>query len=297
MNNNKLCLGTAQFGLNYGINNQKGKPTKREVFSILDKAVDLGIKYIDTAAAYGDAEQLLGEYGVGKKNLKIISKSEFNIIGEDDFDLDEAVEFQIKKSLKRLKTDVLDGYLIHNPENYYNNKIIKALKKCKEKDLVQNLGVSIYETKHALDAVASGHVDYVQIPYNVFDQRLDTSDFFGIANKNNIKVFGRSAFLQGLILMDEDKIPANLAIAKKYLVSFDKIIKKHRLNRFQAAFLFSYTNPGIDYVVFGVDDIDQLTDYSIILQSATGFQACREEIANTFVDIDKKIICPNLWDV
>lgn len=56
---NKLCLGTVQFGLNYGINNFSGKPSKEAVFKMLDEALEQGITHIDTAVAYGDAESLL----------------------------------------------------------------------------------------------------------------------------------------------------------------------------------------------------------------------------------------------
>jgi aryl-alcohol dehydrogenase-like predicted oxidoreductase len=48
---NKLCLGTVQFGLRYGINNQTGRPTREQVFAMLDLAVSQGILCFDTAAA------------------------------------------------------------------------------------------------------------------------------------------------------------------------------------------------------------------------------------------------------
>ena len=59
---NKLILGTVQFGLEYGINNLKGKPDKKTVFEILSYANNKGIKYLDTAELYGDAHNLIGEF-------------------------------------------------------------------------------------------------------------------------------------------------------------------------------------------------------------------------------------------
>ena len=56
---NKLVLGMVQLGLNYGINNRRGKPSKGESFSILDRAFEGGIRIFDTAAAYGNAEEIL----------------------------------------------------------------------------------------------------------------------------------------------------------------------------------------------------------------------------------------------
>jgi len=59
---NRLCLRTAQFGLNYGISNKNGKPLKEDVFKMMDVAIDRGINIFDTASAYGNAEEFLGEY-------------------------------------------------------------------------------------------------------------------------------------------------------------------------------------------------------------------------------------------
>ena len=58
----KLSLGTAQFGSNYGISNQYGRPKEIEAYEILKIAHDIGIKYIDTAPAYGESEQIIGRF-------------------------------------------------------------------------------------------------------------------------------------------------------------------------------------------------------------------------------------------
>lgn len=295
MKTDRLCLGTVQFGLNYGINNRRGKPSKDEVFAMLDKAVDSGISCIDTAAAYGNAEELLGEYGMARKDVKVVSKLKPNLIDEKCLDPEKLIEDQIKGSLKRLKMDVLDGYLLHTPENFYDERVVQGLMKCREKGLIRHLGVSVYETQQALDVVKSGLVDYIQIPFNVFDQRLNKTDFFKIARENNVTVFARSAFLQGLILMEEERIPEYLAIAKQYLRDFDQVIEKYGFSRTQAALLFSYTNPDIDYVVFGVDDIKQLTENIDISRSNVDFQECRGELVCYFENVSKKIIFPSLW--
>ena len=59
---NKLILGTVQFGLKYGINNTIGKPKKNEVLNLLKFAYNSGIRVLDTAEAYGNAHQLIGNY-------------------------------------------------------------------------------------------------------------------------------------------------------------------------------------------------------------------------------------------
>lgn len=295
MTKTKLCLGTVQFGMDYGINNPVGKPSKTQTFNMLDEAVKQGIATLDTATAYGTAEELLGEYGVAKQDLQVISKLMPNLITEDCAQPEAVVEKQIRASLVRTGLSVLDGYLLHTPENFYNKKIINGLRICKEKGLIRHFGVSIYETQHALDVVKSGEVDYIQIPYNVFDQRLDRTDFFAIAKQNQVSVFARSAFLQGLILMEEQRIPDHLALAKTYLRQFDAIIHKHGFTRLQAAFLFSHTHPAIDYLVFGVDKLEQLQEVLALSRSRFDFADCRKELSCSFLEISKSIIFPSLW--
>lgn len=294
----KLVLGTVQFGLHYGINNKTGKPSRAKVFRMLDKVVEKGIEYIDTAAAYGDAEEILGEYLAarkGKVDLKIISKLMPNLITGKDQNPEAVVEHEVRASLSRLNKDYLDGYLLHTPANFYNERILNGLIKCKESGLIKNLGVSIYETKEALDAASSGVVDYIQIPYNVFDQRLNKTDFFKIAKEKNVTVFARSAFLQGLMLMDLGEIPAHLEIAKKHLEEYDQIIGKYNLSRLEASFFFSYANPDIDYLVFGVDNLEQLIEDIGLTEKTIDFAECYSELKDRFLDIDKSIIIPSLW--
>lgn len=295
MNETKLCLGTTQFGMKYGINNLTGMPPKEKTFAMLDEAISQGISVIDTAVNYGIAEELLGQYGIVKHNVRVISKLKPNLITESCPNPEEVVEQEVRQSLVRTGLSKMDGYLLHTPENFYNKRIIAGLRRCKEKGLIDHFGVSVYETEHALDIVKSGEVDYIQIMLSVFDQRLEKTDFFNIAKQNGVTVFARSVFLQGLIVMEEDKIPPHLDIAKDYLRKFDQIINKYGFSRMEAALLFSYTHPDIDYVLIGVDNIDQLRQDIAISKSGADFAACREELSHSFLNISKSIIFPSLW--
>ena len=81
-----LCLGTVQFGMNYGIRGQK-QPNLKEAIKMLDYAVQNGIANIDTANAYGTAENVVGEFlkknTVGREQLFIISKCRPNLLDNE----------------------------------------------------------------------------------------------------------------------------------------------------------------------------------------------------------------------
>jgi aryl-alcohol dehydrogenase-like predicted oxidoreductase len=300
MNNpiNKLVLGTVQFGLDYGINNPNGKPSREESLAMLDLAYEKGIRIFDTASAYGDAEEILGDFMQSRNltdKIQVITKLKPNIISESGEDSYDIILDNLKTSLKRLNRKYVDGYLFHSPAYIKDKILVNCLRRLKDEGLVKNIGVSIYEEEDAIYAAQLDEVDYIQIPYSILDQRLNRTNFFEIAKKNNKTVFARSAFLQGLFFMPEDKIPSYLSGVKKYFKELDKIIGKYGLNRRQAALLFSYQNKYIDYVVFGVDNINQLEEDIEITKENIDYKDCIEELKNSFINIEKSIIFPSLW--
>ena len=297
----KLVLGTAQLGLDYGINNQSGQPTREQAISILDFAYQQGITAFDTAYAYGDAEMIIGEFlnsrGLGDQ-AKVITKLKPEILTGFSGNPQALIEANLKESLSRLKRDYVDGYLIHAPASYVrDDKLVGILSDFKKSGLVKNIGVSIYEAEDAIYAAKVKEIDYIQIPYNIFDQRLNKTDFFTIAKRNGVKIFARSPFLQGLFLMPDDQIPLSLAKAKVYLKEMDQIIQRYGLTRKQAALLFSYNDDNIDYVVFGVDNAAQLDELISIIRQDSDTTECIRDLKERFMNfgIDRNLISPNLW--
>lgn len=295
---NKLVLGTVQFGLDYGINNPIGRPSMDKSLEMLDFAWQKGIRIFDTAYAYGEAEKILGEFiktGNFGSEIKVITKLKPNIISESKGEICDIITSNLDESLKKLNRNHVDGYLFHTPSYIYNDKVIDAMVDLKKQKLVKNIGVSIYEEIDAVYAARLQMFDYIQVPYSIFDQRLNKTDFFETAKKNNITIFARSAFLQGLFFMPEEKIPPYLEIAKPYFKKFDKIINKYNISRQQAALLFSCKNEHIDYVVFGVDNLDQLKEDIEIAEENIDCEDCMKELEENFVDVEKSIIFPSLW--
>jgi aryl-alcohol dehydrogenase-like predicted oxidoreductase len=294
----KLSLGTVQLGLDYGINNFSGKPSRTESLAMLDLAYKKGIRNFDTAYAYGDAEEILGEF-VQSRNLgeeiKIVTKLKPNIMEDAQSEVFDIIAANLEKSLKRLKRGYVDGYLLHTPEYVREAKIVGVLSDLKSQGLVKNIGVSIYEEADAKYAAGLAEIDYIQVPYNIFDQRMAKSGFFQLAKENGKIVFVRSVFLQGLFFMSEDKIPPHLAKAKKYLKDLDEIIGRHGLSRAQAALLFSLKDENIDYVVFGADNLEQLEEIISLAKKPVDDEQCLKELESKFVNIEKNIISPNLW--
>ena len=289
----KLCLGTVQLGMKYGVKNELGRqPTEEESFAVLRAAKKGGVEFLDTASVYGEAEALLGRFDVGNVGFHVISKLrpwDYQENGQ------EAVVLEIESSLRRLKMQNLYGYMLHRAEDMNREAVVQGMVTAKKEGLVKHIGVSVYELEEALRVVQSGIWDVIQIPYNVLDQRLDETDFFELAKKNHVKVFARSAFLQGLLLMEPEHLPPHLQKAGPYIEKFRQIVAKNYYTPEEGAMLYSYCHPGIDYVVFGVDTEEQLIRNIKVCEKAVAFNACWKELNGGFAGVPREIIVPSLW--
>ena len=290
-----LCLGTVQFGMNYGINNQNGQPTEEACFEMLDIAMENGIDIIDTARAYGTAEIVIGNYLEYRKycqEVKIISKLRPNILEPDVYSV---IRRELEGSLERLHVQRLEGYLLHTPEYIYNKRIVDALFRLKDENIVRNIGVSIYNMDEGYEAIRRG-MNYIQLPYSVLDQRGVQSGLIREAKNAGMTVFTRSTFLQGLFMMDIDKIPNYLEHAKPYLKYFDKLTEEYKIGKIELLLQFVKEVIEIDYLVFGVDNKSQLLEDMKEFQSdRTIEQNLIDRIKEIFIQVEDSIILPSLW--
>lgn len=295
----KLCLGTVQLGTKYGINNEINRqPTEDESFQVLGAAVKAGIKYFDTASVYGNAEALLGNYGLADDGVKIISKlrPEIWVKKINANDIKNSVIAEVQQSLIRLKAKSIYAYMLHRASDMHIEGIVEGLVAAKDFGLVKKIGVSIYEPEEALEVVNDARLDIIQIPYNVLDKRLDKTDFFVKAKARGLEVHARSAFLQGLLLMKPENIPSNLTVAVPLVKMFQEIAAYYGFTPLEAAMLYSCKHNGITKVVFGVDTVEQLVANIKIAEKLDGFTECYNELYNSFTNVERKIIVPSLWN-
>lgn len=293
----ELCLGTVQFGMRYGINNRDGQPVEGQCFEMLDMAAQNGLRFLDTARAYGTAELVLGEYFKAGKNagqFKVISKLRPNIIEENEKDVRGVIQRECENTLSRLGITCLDGYLCHTPEYIYKSEIIDVLRNLKEQKLVSNIGISIYSLKEGWAALDK-NLDYIQLPYNIFDQRGIQQGFIKQAKQAGITVFARSPFLQGLLLMEKERVPEYLKHAVPYLVKFEKITEKFHIDKAEMLIRFVLGERDIDFMVFGVDTKEQLRQNMEIAKKGALPDEIMQEIKDCFVDLEEGILIPSLW--
>ncbi|ETA67460.1 putative oxidoreductase, aryl-alcohol dehydrogenase like protein [Methanolobus tindarius DSM 2278] len=291
----KLTLGTAQLGLNYGINNKLGKPQKEQALSILEYAYSNGITSFDTASAYGDSEVIIGEFIANKDRSKCYITSKLEPLFKnkvEDTNLEEEIFKKIEISLSNLKSEYIDNYLIHDFKdiNHYT-ELVPILTKAKEKGLIRNIGVSVYAPYEAETILTMREFDVIQIPLNILDHRFLKNSLLKRLKENGFTIFTRSAFLQGLLFMDANKIPANLLSAKANLIEINRFVRSNNISISQLALNFAMSIEEIDSIIIGVDSEEQLTqniqDFNIA--------GCLDIDASIFESEDEIIIDPRKW--
>lgn len=293
------CLGTVQFGQNYGIQGAL-KPDLGMVYEMIDYSIRNDIHYFDTAAAYGDAEKIIGNfnriYPDQASKMKIISKMKpdaFQNIPKSMWE--NYAEKYIRESLSNIGVNKLYAYLFHNASYLDDKDAVEAIYTLKENQYVDSIGVSIYSPEEAMKALSYREIEVIQIPYNVFDRRLDQCGFFDEANKKNVKIFARSSLLQGLLMMDSEHLPKRVKFSKKYLEEFDTLCRKYKISKLEAAIGYVGSKQSIDYIVFGVDNINQLQEY-LALKNKVIPDTFISDVDSVFKSVEEKLVNPSMWE-
>lgn len=253
----RLALGTVQFGLEYGVANQRGRVTVEEGQKILTEARRAGVDTLDTAIAYGDSETTLGEIGVG--NWRIISKLPKMPAGTSD--IDGWVEAQIAGSLSRLRIGQLDGLLLHYPAQVFEGdgrKLLGALQRSRDKGLVKKIGASIYTPNELPALLDAFDMSLVQLPLNILDHRFIDSGWLSRMSLAGVEVHVRSIFLQGLLLLEESKRPEKFGRWQSLWTAWDFWLKENDLSALEACLSFVLHEKNISKIVIGVDGVSQI---------------------------------------
>ena len=294
----ELCLGTVQFGMKYGLN-QKQQPPLDYCIKCLDYATQNGVLAIDTAAAYGNAEQIVG-YFLSKKTIsrdKLFISTKMlpnSLDGIQPEQYVSVIKTHLEQSLQRLHTDYVDAFLFHSSRYAFQPQMIEALRTVQTKGFARKIGISIYDPDEALACASNPSINIIQAPYSVFDHRLNNSNALCALEQANIEVHVRSTFLQGLILMKEDAIPIHLADAKPTIHKVEALCKKAGISRVALAIAYVKKERGISRLVFGIHSMEQLQENITLFRKGVS-EDILAEAEVLFADLPISIVIPSLW--
>lgn len=278
----KIVLGTAQFGMRYGINSRR-KISKNEIFKILDFSVENQINKLDTAPVYGNAEDLIGEYSkINNLNFKITSKFDTK---------NKSIEESINESLNRLNSNKIDTFLFHSLDSFKTLKKtffgLKNLKKYSD-----NYGISLYTNEEVSEIQDIEELNTIQIPFNILDNYTQRGRIISLIKQKNKKLFFRSIFLQGLFFIPLDKISKNLIKLKENLIEINRLSTKYNLpiHSIAVSYVFSQNTNGVLVGVESISHLKKIINSIHIIKNEDLFK----EIDSIQV-IDKKKLDPRFW--
>lgn len=187
--------------------NSYGKTDDAESRRALEAAFRGGVNFFDTADIYGEghSEELIGEVFEGwRSEIVIASKAGWNFYeggAHQDF-RPEYIESACEKSLRRLRTDSIDVYQLHNPNldllKTKGEELFAPLKRLQKAGRIRFYGISIHVPQEGMEAIQLGCVDTLQVIYNLIDQR-PAAELLGLAKSANVGLIAREPFACGML--------------------------------------------------------------------------------------------------
>jgi len=283
-----LALGTAQFGLAYGVANKQGRISRVEAKAIFNVARSNRIDTLDTAIAYGESETHLGELGVA--DFKVVTKIPPFPLNHSNIEV--WIRGQLAGSLDRLNADSIYGVLLHRSQDLLgpHGKIISRLfEQFKSEGVIEKFGISIYAPSELPAIIGNYQIDLVQAPFNLVDNRLYSSGWLSRLSAAGIEVHTRSAFLQGLLLMPPRELPNYFIEWAELWSQWESWLNENDVSAMDACMAFLKRFSGIDRVVVGVDSSLQLE------------QIVRASLNSAILDLpkisslDEGLVNPSSW--
>lgn len=291
-----LVLGCAQLGLPYGVANRTGQPDVGCANEILACAFESGLRVLDTAAAYGESEVVLGRAGVS--HWKVITKIPA-LKHIPDEKVAQAVRERTFRSLERLRLESLHAVLAHDHNDLVGDRgqrFCDALLGLQSEGLFDLCGVSVYAPGDLQDSMLES-ADIVQAPANVLDQRFITSGMAQKIRDRGQQFHVRSLFLQGLLLMPAADRPEYFRPWSHELERFDAHVAETGLDPLSFCLEYVARQSQVDRCVVGLERPDQ------IIQIVEAFKKGQEASNDVFASMENlfcdaiELIDPRYWNI
>jgi aryl-alcohol dehydrogenase-like predicted oxidoreductase len=282
----ELVLGTAQFGLNYGVSNTRGRTPVPEIESILSAARDYGIELLDTAATYGDAEDVLSRVRACEKGFRIISKTASLSGG-----LDAVIE-RTRVSIENLGRP-LDTLLVHSATDLFmadGPALWEAMRSMNEEGAVRRIGVSVYARDPIVEIAERFRPAVIQLPASVIDQRLVRNGTLGELATRGIEIHVRSVFHQGLIFIDPEKLPLKLRQKREAVQQMQRRLAATGMSPVEAALSYLASLPEISATIVGVTRKAELDEIFAAIGAGRVLTNARELAID-----DSTLLDPTRW--
>ena len=265
MQKKKFYIGSAQFDSDYGITNSNFL-NSTEINKIVSYAVKNKIQHIDTSPMYGNSEIIIGKL---KHKLSITTKIP-KFIGEKD-EYASWIESSLYNSLNNLNIKKLDCLLFH--------------------DMIKKIGFSIYDLSELDEGLRGLTPDIVQLPYSIFDRRIEESSLIQKLRISGTEVIARSIFLQGLLANKDFNFKKKFKDKSEIFYLWHRYCEENAIEPFNACIEFIKNSKYIDGFVIGVSSLKEIIQAANAFKKVSTFKPTFEKV------YDESLIDPRKWNV
>ena len=292
----RIALGTAQFGLDYGITNEGGKVTPDEADAILRLCSDAGVDTIDTAHLYGDSEEVLGRSLPGGAGFRIVTKTPKFGDMRSATEAGNLLRRALDESLRKLNRGSVDALLFHDADDLLGplgGPLWDVAEGLKRNGSAGKLGVSVYDAWQIDELVDRLPLEVVQVPYNALDQRLVRGGQLAKLAGRGIEIHARSIFLQGLLLQAPERIPEQLSPLRSAIADMGERFRARGLSQLEGLLAVAFRRSEISRFVVGVTSRAEMR---AILAAAEAARGAKEPVdLPAYDDVDARFLNPANW--
>ena len=252
----KLGLAAAQFGLDGMTSTPRGRSPEAEARDILNIADRSHLSVLDVSGVYGRAESILGDLIPRPVSFRVTLSTARADRGPD------FVETEARNSLRRLGLERADAIIVHSPSELFGPHgaaLWDRLAKLRDEGLFQKIGVSAHASDDPVGVARRFKPDILQAPASLLDQRLLADGSLARIAGMGVEVQLRSIFLNGLLFLPPDRVPAQLKGASGRLSRVRRMIAEGRSDPLQAALGFALSRPEASAVLVGVTSAAELS--------------------------------------
>lgn len=261
----EIAFGGVEIGLPYGIGVkwEEDMLPERDAVQLLLTALDSGLNFFDTARLYGVSENIMGKAFAGRRD-EIVLCTKCRHFRDDkgnlpnDETLRKIIHQSLEESLKALRTDYIDLYMLHqgDMEILDRDVIAEEMQQLKAKGMVRSIGVSTYSAEESKKVIAAAVWNVVQLPFNLMDQRQQS--LFSLAEENGVGIVVRSVLLKGLLSNRGTGLHPMLAPVEKHIQQYQGLLSNDFTNLPGLAVKFALSFPQVSSVLVGIDKPDYL---------------------------------------
>ena len=301
----EIALGTVELGLDYGIHTgtESNQPSELEAARLLNSALDMGINFIDTAAAYGTSETVIGRALLGRRSDYFIATKCMHYYDTDasTSEIKTRIGMSIDESLHRLQTDTIDLIQVHGRDvvalelrMIQEGDVFSALETARREGKVRFIGYSSYWPEVSQAIVTDGRWDTLQFAYNIMDQRH--GDVIETARDCDIGLVVRSALLKGALTNKAGYLPDHLGPLVVRTRQLEGLLNEAIPTLPRLALRFVLSNPAIASIVVGADRIPYVEE-AVSVSDGAGLPAETLERAKAAAINDLDLINPAKWGI